>query len=61
MNYEIGDLVRNTLNGNIGIVISTKIQFVNKGLRVHWTQTGDRRNYYKGTQWRLEKLCKSET
>jgi len=56
MNYEIGDLVRNTLNGNIGIVISTKIQFVNKGLRVHWTQTGDRRNYYKGTQWRLEKL-----
>lgn len=56
MNYEIGDLVRNTLNGNIGIVISTKIQFVNKGLRVHWTQTGDARTYYKGTQWELEKL-----
>lgn len=56
MNYEIGDLVRNTLNGNIGIVVSTKIPHVNKGVRVHWSQTGERRNYYKGTQWRLEKV-----
>ena len=56
MNYEIGDLVRNTLNGDVGIVVSTKIPHVNKGVQVHWAQTGDTRNYYKGTQWRLEKL-----
>jgi len=56
MNYEIGDLVRNTLNGNIGIVVSTKIPHVNKGVQVHWPQTGERRNYYKGTQWRLERV-----
>jgi hypothetical protein len=56
MNYEIGDLVRNTLNGDVGIVVSTKIPHVNKGVRVHWSQTGERRNYYMGTQWRLEKV-----
>jgi len=58
MNYEIGDLVRNTLNGNIGIVVSTKIPHVNKGVRVQWSQTGERLNYYKNNQWQLEKLCK---
>jgi hypothetical protein len=58
MNYEVGDLVRSRLDRQIGIVVSTKIPHVNKGLRVQWTQTGERRNYYKGNQWQLEKLCK---
>jgi len=56
MNYNIGDLVRNTLNGDVGIVVSTKIPHVNKGVRVHWSQTGERRNYYKGQQYQLEKV-----
>jgi hypothetical protein len=56
MNYEIGDLVRNTLNGDVGIVVSTKLPHVNKGVQVRWAQSGERQNYYKGTQWRLEKL-----
>ena len=56
MNYEIGDLVRNTLDGKIGIVVSTKLPHVNKGVKVHWSQTGERQNHYKGQQYQLEKL-----
>ena len=56
MNYEIGNLVRSRLDRQIGIIISTKIPHVNKGVRVQWIQTGERRNYYKGNQWQLEKL-----
>ena len=56
MNYEIGDLVRSRLDRQVGIIISTKIPHVNKGVRVQWIQTGERRNYYKANQWQLEKL-----